>query len=294
MCKRFKIVLWSGSIVAVAVAGAALFAQFASEHKMQRVVTVAVAPVAIPDSETALARGKYLYESRGCTDCHAKDGAGRTFIDDGALRVRGPNVTLGGSVANYSAVDWVRSIRHGVAPDGHPLLIMPSEDYNRLTDADLGAMIAYIRSLPPQAGDGRDIRLPLPVRFAYAAGIMRDAAEKIDHSLPPAQPAAAEDVIAAGAYVANMCMGCHGEGFIGGKIPGAPPDWPAASNLTPVKAGAMQRYPDAAAFAAMMRSGKRPDGTEIKVMPFESLKELDDTEIGALYAFLATLPAAGK
>jgi mono/diheme cytochrome c family protein len=294
MRKISKIALWGLSGIAILAGGAATFGQFASERKMNRVIALNPMPISIPSDDAALARGKYLYESRGCMDCHARDGAGRTFIDDGSLLVRGPNVTLGGPTGSYSAADWVRSIRHGVAPSGKPLLIMPSEDYARMTDADLGAMVAYIRSLPVQAGDGRELRLALPVRFAYAIGVVRDAAEKIDHSLPPAEPAAEGDVLAVGAYAAQMCQGCHGESFIGGKIPGGPPDWPAAANLTPVSGGAMQVYRDSTAFAAMMRSGKRPDGSAIKVMPFESLAELNDTEIAAMYAYFRNLAPAGR
>jgi mono/diheme cytochrome c family protein len=294
MRKILKFALWGLGGIAVLAGGAAAFGHFASERKMNRVVMLSPAPVSIPSDDAALTRGKYLYESRGCIDCHARDGGGRTFIDDGTLLVRGPNITLGGPTGSYSAVDWVRSLRHGVAPSGKPLLIMPSEDYARMTDADLGAMIAYIRSLPVQAGDGRELRLALPVRFAYAIGVVRDAAEKIDHSLPPAEPAPEGDVLAAGAYAAQMCQGCHGENFTGGKIPGGPPDWPAAANLTPVPGGAMQAYRDSAVFAAMMRSGKRPDGSEIKVMPFESLAELNDMEISAMYTYFRSLPPAGK
>ena len=59
---------------------------------------------------------------------------------------RAPNISPGpGSVvAKYTPADWERSLRHGVKPDGRPLMIMPSEDYNRLTDADLGALVAYV------------------------------------------------------------------------------------------------------------------------------------------------------
>jgi mono/diheme cytochrome c family protein len=294
MNKVFKVALWGLGGLVVLAGGAAAFGQFASERKMNRVITLNPAPIGIPSGDAALARGKYLYESRGCTDCHARDGAGRTFVDDGTLLVRGPNVTPGGPTGTYSVIDWVRSIRHGVAPSGKPLLIMPSEDYARMTDADLGAMIAYIRSLPVQVGDGRELRLALPVRFAYAIGVVRDAAEKIDHSLPPAEPAPEDDVLATGAYAAQMCQGCHGESFTGGRIPGGPPDWPVAANLTSVSGGAMQAYRDSAAFAAMMRSGKRPDGSEIRVMPFESLAELNDTEIAAIYAYLRSLAPRGK
>jgi hypothetical protein len=42
----------------------------------------------------------------------------------------------------------------------------------------------------------------------------------------------------------------------------------------------------------MLRTGKRPDGHAVSaVMPFETLRNLNDTDVGALYAFLKTLPA---
>lgn len=292
MRRLWKVAAGVAGAIALVIGGAAGFAELASERKMHRKVAVDPAPVEIPSGTDALQRGRYLFESRGCIDCHGRDGAGKTFIDDpNGLYVKGPNLTLGAGspTAAYTSEDWVRAIRHGLNRSGQPLLIMPSEDYNRMTDADLGAMVAYIRTLPPAEGDRRDLRLPLPVRFVYAAGILKDAAEKIDHSLPPAQPAPADDVIAQGAYAANMCLGCHGEGFRGGKIPGAPPDWPAAADLRP--GPVMARYPTPEAFAAMLRNGKRPDGSAIQVMPFDSLKEMSDAEIAALLAYLKTLPA---
>jgi hypothetical protein len=42
---------------------------------------------------------------------------------------------------------------------------------------------------------------------------------------------------------------------------------------------------------AMMRGGKRPDGSPVsKVMPFESLRNFNDTDLKAMHAFLKTLP----
>ena len=59
----------------------------------------------------------------------------------------------------------------------------------------------------------------------------------------------------------------------------------------------MTRYKDSAAFVAMLRSGKRPDGTPIKVMPFESLSKMSDVDSQALYEYLKTVaprPAGGR
>lgn len=262
------------------------------DRKRQRQVSVTVQPVAWATDAEGLARGNYLYRSRGCTDCHGLDGGGREFINDGkGMRISGPNITAGGPVGQYAAQDWVRILRHGVKPNGQPAFIMPSEDYNRFTDADVAALVGHVRSLAPRPGGAAVVELPMVVKALYGLGAIQDAAEKIDHSLPPAQAVAVAVNAQHGAYVGNMCIGCHGPGLSGGAIPGGPPDWPVAANLTPGKGSAMPRYPDANAFVAMLRSGKRPDGSTIKVMPFESLRELNDTDAQALYAYLKTLPA---
>lgn len=269
-----------------------LFGSSLGERKRLRTVDVTVAGVAWATDAPALERGRYLFRSRGCADCHGADGGGREFINDGkGMRVRGPNITAGGPVARYTAQDWERVVRHGVKADGRAALIMPSEDYNRLTNADLAALVGYVRTLEPRSGGETVMELPLPVQVLYGLGMIRDAFEKIDHSLPVAQPVAAGVTPEHGAYVANMCIGCHGPGLSGGAIPGAPPDWPAAANLTPGAGSAMVRYPDAASFVAMLRSGKRADGSAIAVMPFDSLRELNDTDAQAVYAFLKTVPA---
>jgi mono/diheme cytochrome c family protein len=180
-----------------------------------------------------------------------------------------------------------------VNPQGRPLMIMPSEDYNRFTDGDLASLVAYVRQLPPASGQGAVVKLPLPVKALYGYGAIKDAAARIDHSLPPQQPVPEGVTPAHGAYVANMCIGCHGVGLAGGKIPGGPPDWPPASKLTPGEGSVMGRYPDAEALIAMFRSGQRPDGTAVKVMPFESLKEMSETDLRALHLYLKGLPGKG-
>jgi cytochrome c553 len=171
-------------------------------------------------------------------------------------------------------------------------MVMPSEDYNRLTDDDLASLVAYLRSMEPASGGGPVLDLPLPVRVFYGFGVIQDAASKIDHTRPPEQPVPGGVNVTHGAYVANMCLGCHGAKLAGGKIPGGPPDWPPAANLTPGEGTVMTRYADADAFASMFKTGKRPDGTPVKVMPFGSLSAMSDTDVRALFLYLKTLPAS--
>ncbi|HEY1130354.1 MAG TPA: cytochrome c [Roseateles sp.] len=291
-----KLLKWLGIVIGLLLAVVAAFAATGwvqADRKMARRVEVSVAAPALPTEGAALERGRYLFNSRGCAECHGVDGGGRKVIDSGGLLVIAPHISAGpgSATAAYRVEDWVRAIRHGLKADGRPLMIMPSEDYNRLTDADLGALIAHVKQLPPVSGETAVLRLPPPVRVLYGLGLIQDAAAKIDHSLPPPAPVPEGPTAAHGRYVAQMCVGCHGEGYGGGKIPGGPPDWPAAANLTPGRGSAMGGYAGADTFIAMMRSGKRPDGSAIAVMPFASLSQLNDVDLRGLHAFLQTLPA---
>ena len=271
-----------------------------AERKRMRVVRVDIKALALPQDGEALAQGRYLFESRGCAECHGVDGKGKVVIDDpNGLYVKAPNISQGGAiVARYTTDDWVRVIRHGVKADGRPVLVMPSQDFSRLSDPDVGALIAYAKSLPAATGGGAEIRLPFLVKVLYGAGVVPDAAEIIDHTLPPEAAVAVGPTVEHGRYVANMCVGCHGQGLSGGKIPGAPPDWPPASNLTPGAGTALARYASAENLRAMFRTGRRPDGSAVStVMPFESLRAMNDIDVEALYKYLKTLaprPAGGR
>lgn len=293
MKRWIRISIWTlGSLVALAAATVAAGSQLA-EHRKNRRVEVPTTPLRLPGDAAALERGRYLYTSRGCADCHGADGAGRTFVDDGkGLKLAGPNISPGpGSVvAGYRAADWERTLRHGVKPDGRPLMVMPSDDYNRLTDVDVAAIAAYVTSLPPTRGGAAVLQLPLPARVLYGYGVIDDAAARIDHRLPPATPVPETVSVEHGRYVANMCIGCHGAGLQGGRIAGAPPDWPAAANLQPGPRNGLAAYPDADALMRMFRTGQRPDGSSVRVMPFEALRALSDTDTRALYLYLRSLP----
>ncbi|MGL6112863.1 MAG: c-type cytochrome [Rubrivivax sp.] len=284
--------LWAVVMLAALGAGLVWWALGKAQARMDRRIDVTPYAFDIPGSAAAVERGRYLYNTRGCLECHGADGAGRAFIDDGSMRVKGANISPGpGSVvAKYTPADWDRTLRHGVKPDGRPVLIMPSEDYNRLTDADLGALVAYVRQLAPAAGGAAELVLPLPLRVLYGLGQVPDAASMIDHQRQPTQPVAEGVTLEHGAYVSAMCIGCHGEHLSGGKIASGPPDWPAASNLTPGEGSVMPRYADAKSLTTMLRQGKRPDGTAIAVMPFDSFKNITDTDVAALHLYLKSLP----
>jgi len=111
----------TGALVVVAAAAALVGTQLA-ERKSQRHVSVKLQPVTWASTVAALdaatlARGKYLFNSRGCAECHGVNGAGREFINDGkGLRLKSPNISPGeGSVvARYPDADaFVAMLRSG-------------------------------------------------------------------------------------------------------------------------------------------------------------------------------------
>ena len=276
-------------LAALALLGGAVWL---GERKLAREVLVKVVPVPFASGPAAIKQGAYLYESRGCVSCHGASGAGKVMADEGGMYVRTPNLTAGenSAVAGYTEADWVRAIRHGVSPKGRAFFIMPSEVYHQgLNDTDLAALVAYLRSLPPARGEPAVVRLPIIVRALYGLGVIRDASEKIPHGRPPAAPVAAAVTAEHGGYVAQLCKGCHGETLAGGRRPDSPPHGPEPANLTPGAGSVMPRYDTLDKFAAMMKSGQRPDGSKVD-MPFDALSAMNATDVAALYAYLKALP----
>lgn len=251
--------------------------------------------VAFSSNPEVVARGQHLVEAiTKCGECHGPDLGGQLFIDAGMLvgRAYAPNLTSGkgSAVASYGDADWERAIRHGVARDGRALKIMPSEDFVHLSDADLAAIVAYVRSLPPvERTVPRTVLGPLG-RALYLAGQFPVlAAERIDQT---ASHSAAEPGVTAeyGRYLATVggCTGCHGPGLSGGHIPGTPPAVPPSQNLTPAGIGTWTE----ADFFHALREGKRPDGSQINpFMPWTSARHMTDDEIRAVWLYLESVPA---
>jgi mono/diheme cytochrome c family protein len=180
--------------IAVVLAGGAI--TWLTDRKMHRRVALPPVQVTFTATDGQLAHGEYLFNTRGCMECHGADGGGHVVIDDkdSGFFVRAPNITSGveSPARAYTDADWVRALRHGVKPSGEPLQIMPSDEYAHMIDADVAAIAAYVRSLPPKNGGAAEFSpWPLPFKALYVLGVVKDAAERIDHAA--AAPAAVPD-----------------------------------------------------------------------------------------------------
>ena len=237
------------------------------------------------------ARGAHLYGVLGCVECHGEDGAGRLVFDAGPVAtVVGPNLTPPSIAGRYDADGLAAAIRHGVRPDGRPLRFMPAGDFKDLSDADAAALVRHLQSLPPSDKAPGEFRIgPLGhVLFLFGKLELVPAAD-LDHAprprvAPPEGPTAEY-----GAYLAQVCTGCHGADLAGQRVPGTPPELPAAANLTP-HADALGRWSEAD-FLRVLREGRRPDGRELHpFMPWRTYGRMTDVELRAIWAHLRTLP----
>jgi mono/diheme cytochrome c family protein len=276
-------------VLVVVVAGLAAVYGI-SQHGFNARFSAPEHPLAVASDSATIARGEHVATVRGCLDCHGAGLAGNILVDQPIIgRLAGPNLTLGGRGAELDPRDWERAVRHGLRRDGSTLLFMPASEFTTLSDEDLSAVVAYARSLPAvRQTEPNSYAGPL-LRTMYVAGQAKlIAAEEIVHTRPHMKSIVAEPTADFGKYLATGCTGCHGEGLSGGKIPGAPPEWGPAANITPQGIGSWT----AEDFARAMRTAKRPDGSMVDstVMPIRLLRHMDDVELQALYAYLRTVP----
>jgi len=277
-------------IALVAVAVGVLYAL--SGRRMSATWEITPPSITVSSDSAVIARGAHVARTRGCMVCHGDDLGGSTFLDATAVgRFSGSNLTRGGVGDPYTDSDWVRAIRHGVAPDGRPLLLMPSHEYDALGSEDLASLIAYLKSLPPVAR----ITPPTVVgpigRFLFLRGeLPLVAAERIDHDAPLIRGPTPGPTAEYGAYLAVGCAGCHGEDFAGGPVPGVPDSWPEASNLTPDPAGLGDWTEDD--FIRVLRTGRGSGDRAIDPthMPWTMTTHMTADEITALWEYFQGLP----
>jgi len=278
--------------LAVVVLGLVALVYMGSDCRLRRTYAIAETTVAERSDSTAVARGAHLYQSISCALCHGKDAGGALYSDAGPFALfAGPNLTRGrgGFASRHTNRDWVRAIRHGVRPDGTSLILMPSEVFVYLSDADLGAILGYLRQLPAVDRELPATHFRIVGRMLLAMGKLNLlVAEKTPPFQPPDVPPPGPTA-AYGRYLANIaaCHGCHGFGLSGGAVAG-PPGLPPAANLTPEGLSGWTQGD----FVRAMREGKRPNGSTLHpFMPWEVFRNMADDDLTALWLYLRSVPA---
>jgi mono/diheme cytochrome c family protein len=264
---------------------------------------LAAAPAFGQDAQL-VERGAYLMNSIvACGNCHAqrdKEGrpvpalglSGGFLFDEEPFRAYVRNITpdVETGIGKWTEAQLARAIREGIRPDG--TLIgppMPIGFYRDIADADVKALVAYLRAQPPvkHVVPKSEYRMKLPK--AYGPPI------KKPNVAPPRS-----DPVKYGAYLAGPlghCMDCHTpwtESGIDGRRMGAggnpikgPWGVSVSRNLTPT---GLKDWSDAE-IARAIREGKSRDGSALRPpMAFDWYRNISDDDMKALIAYLRSLP----
>jgi mono/diheme cytochrome c family protein len=252
-------------------------------------------------------RGDYLVNGLlTCGNCHTPKGpqgdimekafSGGLTFDEPPFKVTASNITPDKEtgIGNWSDADIKKALRKGVRPDGVQLaMIMPSDFYEIMTERDLDAVVAYLRTLKPIKNKVPDPIYKVP---------------QVHHPFPggetPYTDAMMGDKVKKGFYLATVahCMECHtpmgpkGRDFVndlgkGGFAFKGPWGISVSRNITASKEKGIGNWTDAEIKRAITQ-GVRRDGSKLKPpMAYHSYAEMTDDDLDAVVAYLRTVPA---
>lgn len=247
----------------------------------------------VSDDAQSIERGKHIVEAiGGCKGCHGEQLEGKMMIDNPLVAtLPAPNLTPASDVAMMSDEEWSLIFRHGVDEGGKTLLIMPSVNYSKMTDADLAAVVAYIKSVPADEHELPEKSIG-PLGYLFAGLGQLDGSiqvDLIDHNQAPS-PIEAGAMAEYGKYLVTIgnCTECHGANLTGGassdRGSNRGPDGP---NLT---TGGPLRDWSEADFVQALRTGVEPNGSKITdLMPWKNYRLMTDRELEAIWLYLRSL-----
>lgn len=291
-----KFIKWTGIIVGsllllAVIAISSVILRFNS--KLNKIRKIEIAEIKIPTDSISIERGKHF--ANLCQECHGPALAGKVFFEDPKIgKIYSANLTAGeGGVGKYYKTnDWVRAIRHGVNPEGKPLLVMPAKDYQYMSEADLASVIAYLNTITPVNNPKGANDIPLLTKFIMGVGGFGDiiSAEHVNHSAPFPQSPAPSDKAEYGKYLVDIsgCRTCHQNDLNGGKSPD--PNSPPVPNLT--MAGNLKNW-TADDFVKTMKTGVTPEkiNMQSRYMPWPYYGQLNAEELTAVFNYLKSIPA---
>jgi mono/diheme cytochrome c family protein len=261
----------AGAIVAIAVA-IPLYVHIASEAVIERRYPLPAIEEPSAPTPKDVARGSHLVQIAGCSDCHGADFLGRPLGGAAPLRVWSSNLRL--SAARMSNGEFERALRRGIATDATSLWAMPSADYAYMSEADVAALLAFLRTRDPAGSirprpvwDRRSRLALLDGRIVPAVLEARDSPSSLD--LGPRYDG--------GRYLARVsCSECHGTDLQGAPDRGVP-DLDVVSGYSRV------------AFFDLLRRGIGAQERRVPAMKrlsFIRFHVFADYEIMALYDYL--------
>jgi mono/diheme cytochrome c family protein len=266
-----------------------------------------------------LARGKYLNDHVvGCTTCHTKrdwtkfsgpimqDQMGRggdAFALGPAGTLYAKNITPA-AIGSWSDGELLRAVTQGVSKDGTPLFpLMPYPHFGEMSEDDVHAVLAYIRSLKAIEGTVPPRELNFPLNL-----IVRTIPKANTFGRRPSP----EDKVAYGKYMtdAALCSDCHtpideqgaplpGMDFAGGMEILETGYRVRAANITPDSNTGIGSWTEQQ-FIDKFKGFENPTSTTLAgheraqntPMPITAYAGMTREDLSAIYAYLRTVKPA--
>ncbi len=256
-----------------------------------------------------IARGRYLTAAADCQPCHTREGgvpfAGGRAFKTGFGTLYSPNITPDREtgMGAWTAGDFLRAVHQGVRPDGsHLYPAFPYAAYTYLTDEDVQAIWAYLRTVAPARNPVPANDLAFPFNQRWLMGLWSVLFNPDRRFAPNATRTPAWN---RGAYLAEAlahCGDCHTPRNVlqglnhrrkfGGALTGG---W-QAYNITSDRASGVGAWTEedlsrylATGHAAGHGTASGPMGEAVDF----SLSQLTPSDISALVTYLRSIPAIG-
>ena len=281
-----------GSLIGIVLlAGILLYLM--GNARLNKVYDFPASNIALPPDAASIEYGKHRAEIL-CQGCHGEDLSGiENWFSAGPLgTIDSANLTAGegGVGVGFTTEDFVRAIRHGIGRDGKPIFMTAVPSTAHLSDEDLGAIIAYLKTVPPVDHQLQGEQFTPLAKILLAAGLLgKLPVETVSHDVQvtaPERAATAEY----GEYLVNTndCRICHGPELNGGPFPD-PTITKISPNLTP---GGELGFWSEEDYINVMRTGVTPSGYQLdsEFMPWPSYSLFYDEELKAIWLYLQSLP----
>jgi mono/diheme cytochrome c family protein len=256
-----------------------------------------VANIHVAGTPAQIARGKQL--ANLCVNCHTSNNqlplSGVNFLAKFAGPPLGtlyaPSLTPSGNIQDWTDGELIRAIREGIHKNGRSLLIMPARNY--MSDDDVQALVAYLRSQPATGGPTPTNEFNLFGSIFINLFDFRTVQPPVGSVTAP-QPGTPEY----GKYMVDIigCRGCHGD-QLQGKLDTGQPGPPPGPNLTLIVPQWTEKQ-----FITFFNTGQLPGGGQVPTvtlpngyseprMPWPMVRaSATDDELKAMYAYLHNLP----
>jgi cytochrome c553 len=254
-----------------------------------------ISTLVVVGTPAQIARGEKL--AHICMDCHSPNNSlplsGADFVKQFVMPPIGtlyaPNLTPSGDIQHWTDGEVIRAIREGVHQSGRSLLRMPAENFRNMSDEDVQALVAYLRSQPATGGITPQTQFSILGAVFMNLADFRAVQQPIAHVTHPEAGTPAY-----GRYLVDItgCRSCHGT-QLQGKVKNGQPGPPPGPNLTRI----VPQWTEAQ-FMTFFNTGTNPSGAKVPIltlssgfsspsMPWSAIRAMtSDDELKAMYAYL--------